>query len=145
MSRVKKRKKIKARVRLVSKKRKSKGTRRRTRVVKNRRSRKPEKKRETPSTKPKAPWVDRTAPHPKYIPVVGDEDELEEWAEQWGVSVNEAEDMLEYLEESTNIFDPPLNDYGIPDDDYMNELADTLGIDVSDLYDMYYGYSPGES
>jgi hypothetical protein len=81
----------------------------------------------------------------KYIPVVGDEDELEEWAEQWGVSVNEAEDMLEYLEESTNIFDPPLNDYGYPDDDYMNELADTLGIDVSDLYDMYYGYSPGES
>lgn len=79
----------------------------------------------------------------RYIPVVGDEDELEEWAEQWGVSVDQAEDMLEYLEESTDLFDPPLNDYGRPDDDYMLELAETLDIDVSDLYDMYYGYPPG--
>lgn len=91
--------------------------------------------------KPKPPPKQRLT----YIPVVGDEDELEEWAEQWGVSVDEAESILEYIEESSNLFDPPLDDYGHPDDDYMQELAEVLDIDVSDLYDLYYGYTPGES
>lgn len=73
-----------------------------------------------------------------------DEDELQEWADQWGVSLDEAESLLEYLEESTDLYDPPLDDYGRPDADYMLDLADELDIDVSDLYDLYYGYVPGE-
>lgn len=73
----------------------------------------------------------------------GDEEELEEWAEHWGVSVNEAEDLLEHLSESTDLYEPPLDDYGRPDADYMLDLADKIDIDVSDLYDMYYGYPPG--
>ncbi len=30
-----------------------------------------------------------------------------------------------------------------PDPDYMLELADDFDVDVSDLYDMFYGYAPG--
>lgn len=74
-----------------------------------------------------------------------DEDELQEWADQWGVSVEEAEDLLEYISESTELFDPPLDDFDRPDPDYMLDLADELDIDVSDLYDLYYGYTPGSS
>jgi len=33
--------------------------------------------------------------------------------------------------------------YRVPDPDYMVDLADRLDIDVSHLYDMYYGYPPG--
>lgn len=73
-----------------------------------------------------------------------DEEELEEWAEQWGITVDEAEDFFDYISESTDLFDPPLDDDGRPDDDYMLDLAEALDIDVSDLYDMYYGYGPGE-
>ena len=72
-----------------------------------------------------------------------DEEELEEWAELWGVTPSEAEDLLDYIEESTDLFEPPLGDYGRPDADYMLDLADVLDVDVSDLYDLYYGYAPG--
>jgi hypothetical protein len=36
-------------------------------------------------------------------------------------------------------FDP------LEDPDVFDELADILDLDVSDIYDMYYGYAPGES
>lgn len=46
------------------------------------------------------------------------------------------------------LFDAPVIDqtdrgFDIPDPDYMEALADALDIDISDLYDMYYGYPPG--
>lgn len=107
-------------------------------AVKRKKKRKPAPKKRKPAPKPKPT-------KPRYVPVVGDEDELEEWAEQWGVSVDQAEDLLEYIEESTDLFDPPLDDFGRPDDDYMLDLAEALEIDVSDLYDLYYGCTPGVS
>lgn len=74
-----------------------------------------------------------------------DEEDIEELAEQWGVTPAEAESLLEVLEEQeeTDIFNVPTDRFDRPDDDYMLELADYLDIDVSDLYDMYYGYPPG--
>lgn len=40
----------------------------------------------------------------------------------------------------------PIDDEtGRPELDYMTELADQTDWDVSDLYDMFYGYTPGES
>lgn len=72
-----------------------------------------------------------------------DEEDLEEFAEEWGVTVNEAESILEQINEQ-DLFNVPVDDDGRPDDDYMLELADYLDIDVSDLYDLYYGYTADE-
>lgn len=140
---MKKRKKSKKRVKRVAKKkrlRRSRPKRSPPSRVKGRKSQKvlrEQFKTPPPASRPKS--------KAHYIPVVGDEDELEEWAEQWGVTVDQAEDLLEYIEESTNLFDPPLDDEGRPDDEYMLELAEVLDIDVSDLYDLYYGCTPGVS
>lgn len=37
------------------------------------------------------------------------------------------------------------NSYPQVDPDYMTDLAEAIDVDVSDLYDMYYGYAPGSS
>lgn len=82
-----------------------------------------------------------------------DEEELEAWAEQWGVSVDEAEDILEAiaLGDDSDLFNVPLDENGRPDPEAMRELSDELDeyfdidISVHDLYDLYYGYTPGES
>jgi hypothetical protein len=69
-----------------------------------------------------------------------DDDDIEYYADLWGVSDEQAEvylDAIAEFEEETEY------DYH-PDPDYMQYLADIFDIDVSDLYDMYYGYNPGE-
>ena len=66
-----------------------------------------------------------------------DDDDIEYYADLWGVSDEEAElylDTIEVFEEDG------IDDFGKPDPDYMQELADQFDIDISDLYDMYYGY-----
>jgi hypothetical protein len=88
------------------------------------------------------PDMSRAAPLPESKPREVSEAELEELyeaiAEQWGVPVDVAEqavsggvvgtqeELVDYLEE-------------------LHDLLDNLGydIDVSDLWDMYYGYTPG--
>lgn len=90
-----------------------------------------------------------------------DDEELEELADEWGVSVDEAEALLEtmgeeYVEEHRgqedwdwlDLDDIPVvgetpGGYDMPDPDYMWDLAEDLDVDVSDLYDLYYGYAPG--
>lgn len=47
-----------------------------------------------------------------------------------------------------DMFDAPVigqtdRGFDIPDPDFMDALADAIDIDISDLYDMYYGYPPG--
>lgn len=71
-----------------------------------------------------------------------DEEELyEELAERWGVDPEDVEALQEALDFDLSLLEEiPLDDEGLPDDDYMNELADDLDLDISDLYDMYYGY-----
>lgn len=73
----------------------------------------------------------------------------EDLAELWGVDVDDVEDLLEAagldLETVDAYLDVPLDDDDRPDPDYMLDLADSLDLDVSDLYDMYYGYAPGSS
>lgn len=82
-------------------------------------------------------------PERESPPVDYDEEDIEEYAALWGVSYEEAEAVLE---ESTDVFaNVPLDDYGRPDIDYMSELADLFDVEVSDLYDLYYGCTPGSS
>ena len=76
-------------------------------------------------------------------PIDYDDEDLEEYAALWGVTEEEAEDVLE---ESVDAFaNVPLDDYGRPDADYMANLSEDFDIDISDLYDLYYGYVPGSS
>jgi hypothetical protein len=91
-----------------------------------------------------------------------DEEYLKELAEAWHVSIDEAEALLEALGEKRveeqwgteqwdwlDLDDVPVvgetpGGYDIPDPDYMADLAEDLDLDISDLYDLYYGYTPGE-
>ena len=73
-----------------------------------------------------------------------DEDELEEFAEDHGITVDEAEDFLDAIEESDaweeiKELDPGSEEF----EESMLEMAEYLDVDVSDLYDMYYGYPIG--
>lgn len=66
-----------------------------------------------------------------------DDDELEEYAELWGVEPEDVEALAEAIDlESEYMTDSELNDY-------LESLADEFDLDISDLYDMYYGYTPG--
>ena len=71
-----------------------------------------------------------------------DDDELEEYAELWGVSTGEVEDLFEQL-------DPDFETASLEEiRDYIDSLYEALvesgwDGDVSDLWDMYYGYEPG--
>lgn len=70
-----------------------------------------------------------------------DDDDIEYYADLWGVEEREAEHYLEWIAEFE---DEGVDEYGNPDPDYMDWLAHEFEIDISDLYDMYYGYIPGE-
>lgn len=71
------------------------------------------------------------------------DDELEEYAEEWGVTPEEVEDLFAELDQ--------IHDMGMPYVDatsYVDGLHEALSeegidLDVSDLWDMYYGYEPG--
>lgn len=75
-------------------------------------------------------------------PVELDDDELDEYAELWGVDPADVEALAEELDMA-------------PDEmsrdevrEYIDDLYDALvdegwELDVSDLWDMYYGYAPG--
>lgn len=72
-----------------------------------------------------------------------DEDELEEYAELWGVSVDEVEDLLEQIS-------PDFDTMTLVEvRDYIDSMYEALeaagwdGLDLSDFWDMYYGYEPG--
>lgn len=72
-----------------------------------------------------------------------DDEELEEFADLWGVEPEEVEALYDAIGEDfefESLTGPEL-------DDYINDLRDALSedgwdVDVSDLYDMYYGYTP---
>lgn len=67
-----------------------------------------------------------------------DDDDIEYYADLWGVDDEQAEEYLDAIEE----FEAANGGYGeTPDPDYMEALADEFDIDISDLYDMYYGYN----
>lgn len=73
-----------------------------------------------------------------------DEDELEEFAEDYGITVDEAEDLLDSIQETTvweelDDLDPKSEEFR----ESMLELAEYIDVDVSDLYDLYYGYPIG--
>lgn len=73
-----------------------------------------------------------------------DDDDVDDLAEDWGVEPELVEQFLEDWGglEAVDAFDITghIDEYGHPDPDYMQELADLYDIDISDLYDIYYGY-----
>lgn len=73
-----------------------------------------------------------------------DEDELDELAELWGVSPDEVEDLLEVLDIDFETMSLPEVATYI---DSLYEALEEQGWDgeLSDLWDLYYGYTPGAS
>lgn len=69
-----------------------------------------------------------------------DDDELEEYAEEWGISVDDVEAIFDAVDVEA-YEGVPLDENGRPDADYMEALAEQLDIDIHDLYEMYYGYT----
>lgn len=73
-----------------------------------------------------------------------DEEELDEYAELWGVTPSEAEDLLAALPQDFDTMSlPQVADYI----DSLYEALEEQGWEgeLSDLWDLYYGYSPGGS
>jgi len=82
-----------------------------------------------------------------------DEEDIEYYATLWDVEPEQVEALLDVLdpndltrafEEGPELHDEiwddfPLDEHGRPDPDYMFELAELFDVDVSDLYDLYYG------
>ena len=74
-----------------------------------------------------------------------DDDEIDEYAELWGVEPEEVEALFDAI--ATEDFE--FSDMSQSElTDYIDSLYDQLTgegweLDVSDLWDMYYGYSPG--
>jgi len=87
------------------------------------------------------PDTSRAAPLPEPKPREVSEEELEELyeaiADQWGVPIDVAEQAITGVDVDTH---SELAEYL----EELHDLLDDLGydIDVSDLWDMYYGYSP---
>ena len=113
---------------------------------------KPPKKRRKPSKRSKirrpqfhgesTAAIQARKKSPYFKGVELDEDELESLAEHWGVSADDVEDLFEQVHESFEVSD--LNDVS----EYLEALRDFLDelgydVDISDLWDMYYGYTPG--
>ena len=73
-----------------------------------------------------------------------DEEELDELAELWGVSPDEVEDLLEVLDIDFETMSLPEVATYI---DSLYEALEEQGWDgeLSDLWDLYYGYTPGAS
>lgn len=74
------------------------------------------------------------------------DDEIEEWAEEWGVTIDEAEDLIDAIRAQGN---EPV-ELMTPDErsEYFASLREALEADgwdlsESDLWDLYFGYSPG--
>lgn len=74
-----------------------------------------------------------------------DEDDIQEFADDHGITFDEAEDLLEEIDRDDIWDNIPLDEHDRPDIDYMTDLAEFFDVDVSDLYDLYYGYVPGSS
>lgn len=75
-----------------------------------------------------------------------DDDDFEELAELYGVTPEEVEalyDALGEFESFDELTQEELADY--IDDLYDALVAEGHDLDVSDLWDMYYGYTPGSS
>lgn len=78
------------------------------------------------------------------------EEKLAELADSWGVDPSDAEDLLraqgldveQYLAVQELLEGAPLTETNRPDPDYMIDLADSFDVNVSALYDIYYGYPP---
>lgn len=69
-----------------------------------------------------------------------DEDDMAGWAEVYGVPVS-------YIESLSEVFDLETVQMDRSElADYLEDMATLTGFDLSDLYDLYYGYGPsGES
>ncbi len=71
-----------------------------------------------------------------------DDSTVEEYAELWGVSPEEVEALSEELDLTPDeMSKDELRDY--IDDLYDALTGEGWDLDVSDLWDMYYGYAPG--
>ena len=82
-----------------------------------------------------------------------DDEDFEELAELYGVELELVEALYEEIERRAKLkrrrmrmiptVGKTKRGFDIPDPDYMLEYAEAVDINVSDLYDMYYGYEPG--
>lgn len=73
----------------------------------------------------------------------GDRDEaIAEWADDLGLDYDDAESLFDTIGGDPDSWDVPMVG-DRPDPDYFEELAEAYDLDVSDLYDMFYGYEPG--
>ena len=72
-----------------------------------------------------------------------DDDDLDEYAELWGVEPEDVEALFDAIE--VEDFDAKTSDElrTYIDDLYDALVDDGWELDVSDLWDMYYGYAPG--
>lgn len=87
-----------------------------------------------------------------------DDDDAAEYAELWGVDLEDVYDIFEAMAYDDARGDLDYADYeerrdyasrGTPGSvdyredvaDYLEGLADEYDVDISDLYDMYYGYT----
>jgi DNA-directed RNA polymerase specialized sigma subunit len=70
------------------------------------------------------------------------EEEREDLADEFGVSVEELDYLDSQLDRDIDAWgEVPIDEDGRPDPDYFEVMALELGVDVSDLYDWYYGYA----
>lgn len=68
-----------------------------------------------------------------------DDDDIEELADLWNIDFEQAESVIDMAD----LVMGDIQDGEKPDPDYLEYLADMLDVDVSDMYDMAYGYEPG--
>lgn len=78
-------------------------------------------------------------------PYESDDEEVNELAELWGVTPEEAEALRDEIGEDFTGFQGLSHDElrQYIDDLYEQLTEDGWDLDVSDLWDMYYGYTPG--
>lgn len=75
-----------------------------------------------------------------------DDDDFEELAELYGVTPEEVEALYDTLGDFESIDDLTQDELTAYIDDLYDALvAEGYDLDVSDLWDMYYGYTPGAS
>jgi len=66
-----------------------------------------------------------------------DDEEFEEWSDILGIPVEDVEAMSEVVDlGGQELSGPELASY-------LEELSELTDVDISDLYDMWYGYTPG--
>lgn len=76
-----------------------------------------------------------------------DDDDFEELAELYGVTPEDVEALYDTLGDDFESIDYLMQDEltAYIDDLYDALVAEGYDLDVSDLWDMYYGYTPGSS